>query len=71
MSKLLINGRPLTVFDPTSKAHRSYYATFQKTQSWASCPLRFFIDEGQDNLVSMLQSKLSAYYTQKEFNRND
>lgn len=68
-SVLQTASRPFVVFDPTNKSHRAHYAKFQETRSWAHCPLRFIVDEDQDNLVAMVQHKLAGYYLQKEFGK--
>lgn len=68
-SVLQTASRPFVVFDPASKMHRTHYAKFLETYSWAHCPVRFIVDEDQDNLVAMVQHKLAAYYLQKEFGK--
>ena len=62
-------ARPLVIFNPAEKAHREHYATFLKTKSWGSCPVRFAVDGDaqNNNLAYAMQRKLVAYYMAKEF----
>lgn len=67
MSVLHVNSRPWTVFDPTNKDHRRWYAEFQKYGTWGRCPVRFMVTEDQGDLITMIQRKLIEYYVKKEF----
>ena len=62
--------RPLVVFDAANKEHRQHYATFLKTRSWGTCPVRFEVkgsDASNNNLAFAMQRMLTEYYMAKEF----
>ena len=67
MSILLFNGRPWTVFDAHNRLHRQWFADFQRDRTWGSCPVRFISDDAAGDLLTMIQRRLIAYYTAKEF----
>jgi hypothetical protein len=67
MSQLLFVGRPWTVFDAHNRQHRQWFAEFQRRRSWGQCPVRFIIPDDSGDLLSMIQSRLIEYYTNKEF----
>ena len=67
MSQLELHGRPWVVFDPANKAHRSWYAEFVQNNTWGRVPCRFIVTDDHGNLISMIEKKLVAYYTKKEF----
>lgn len=67
MSVLHIKSRPWTVFDPSNKDHRRWYAEFQKLGTWGRCPVRFMVPEDQGDLITMIQRKLIDFYVKKEF----
>jgi hypothetical protein len=67
MSILLFNGRPWVVFDAHNRQHRQWFADFQRTCSWGHCPVRFISDDAAGDLLTMIQRRLIAYYTAKEF----
>lgn len=61
-------SRPFVAFDPSIREHRKHYDEFIKAGSWGKCPVRFYIaKEETNNLVSAIERKLTAYYTNKEF----
>ena len=63
-------GRPWVVFDATNKDHRRWFADFNRDRSWKDCPVRFVVDDDAGDLLTMIQRKLIAYYTHKEFGKN-
>lgn len=67
MSRLALFGRPYTVFDPTNKDHRRWFAEFNKSLTWAHCPVRFVVDDDHGDLITMIQRNLIQYYVDKEF----
>jgi hypothetical protein len=67
MSKLQFIGRPYVVFDPANKRHRAHYAEFQRSRTWGTCPVRFILAEDQDNVIAMIQGRLTEWYTKREF----
>lgn len=66
MSLITLSTRPLTRFDPTSKTHRQYYAQFLIKRNWGNCPVRFYLEPGYGDIVSMIENKLSWYYLSRE-----
>jgi hypothetical protein len=67
MSQLLFLGRPWAAFDANNKQHRKWFKEFQLTGTWGRCPVRFIISDDQGDLVTMIQRRLIAYYTAREF----
>ena len=67
MSKLAYSGRPWAVFDASNKQHRQWFTEFEQKRTWGKCPVRFIITDDQGDLLTMIQRKLVAYYTSKEF----
>lgn len=67
MSGLLYMGRPWTVFDPTNKDHRRWFAEFQHLGTWGKCPVRFVVADDHGDLVTMIQRSLIQYYVEREF----
>jgi hypothetical protein len=65
MSRLALFGRPWVVFDATNKDPRRWFAEFNKNSSWAHCPVRFVVDDG--DLITMIQRHLIQYYVDREF----
>ena len=70
MSKLQLIGRPWVVFDPKNKDHRRWYSDFNRDCKWGNCPVRFVVDDDCGDLITMIQRRLIAYYTEKEFGGN-
>ena len=62
-------SRPLVMFDPANKEHRTHYSEFLKTKTWGKCPVRFAVegDAANNNLAYAMQRKLVAHYMAKEF----
>ncbi len=69
MSKLALFGRQYVVFDAKNKDHRKWFAHFNETRSWGSCPVRFVIDNDHGDLITMIQRELIKYYVDKEFTK--
>lgn len=67
MSILESAARPFVKFDPTDKKHRRWFSEFVRTRSWASCPIRFTIDEESGNLFEVMHEQLVAFYISREF----
>ena len=71
MSVLHFKARPWTVFDPSNKEHRRWYSQFTKHGTWGRIPVRFVVPDDHGDLVSMIEKKLLAYYSKKEFSLTD
>lgn len=71
MSRLALFGRPYVVFDPSNKDHRRWFADFNKSLTWAHCPVRFVVDDDHGDLITMIQRNLIQYYVDKEFGTED
>ena len=67
MSVLHFKSRPWTVFDPANKDHRTWFAEFNASARWGSCPVRFVVEDDNGDLVTMIQRRLIQYYVNKEF----
>jgi hypothetical protein len=67
MSRLSSVGRQWVSFDPMNENHRRWYADFERTKTWGSCPVRFFVNEDHGDLLSMIRSQLIQYYIKREF----
>ena len=59
--------RPIVMFDAEKEEHRFQAAEFLRTDRWGNCPLRFYLEPGYNNLVDMMENKLTAYYLSREF----
>jgi hypothetical protein len=68
MNKLLLNCRPGTVFDATSKEHRKAYHTFITNSSWGRSPYQFILEPGFEDVPTMCRHRLCEYYVNREFN---
>ena len=71
MSKIQMFGRPWVVFDAKNKDHRRWYSDFNRDLSWKDCPVRFVVDDDAGDLITMIQRKLIAHYTTKEFGKTE
>ena len=69
MSVLHFKARPWTVFDPSNKNHRRWYADFVKRGTWGTCPVRFIVPEDHGDLITMCQRALIKYYVEHEFKK--
>jgi hypothetical protein len=67
MSRLQLFGRPWIVFDPKDQKHRRWFAEFQRTGTWGSCPVRFVVNDDHGDLITMIQRELINHYVSKEF----
>jgi len=67
MSRLQLFGRQWVVFDAQNKDHRKWFANFNKTGAWGSCPVRFVVNDDHGDLVTQIQRELIAHYVGKEF----
>jgi hypothetical protein len=67
MSRLEYYCRPLVAFDPHNKDHRRYFAEFQTSHTWGTCPVRFIVPEDNGDLVTLMQRSLIQYYIDREF----
>ncbi len=59
--------RPLAVFDPANKEHRSLFAQFVKSGRWDHSPVQFVAGEPTQIEVGTMARQLIEYYTNKEF----
>jgi hypothetical protein len=67
MSRLQLFGRQWVVFDAQNKDHRKWFANFNKTGAWGSCPVRFVVNDDHGDLITQIQRELIAHYVGKEF----
>ena len=67
LKSFLLNTRPFTIFDPSSRNHRESYFKFQQTKSWKHSPVQWTIDDDSSDIVHCINKKLVDYYTSKEF----
>jgi hypothetical protein len=67
VSRLQLHGRPFVVFDAKNKEHRRWFANFNRTLSWGTCPVRFVVNDDHGDLITMIQRELIAHYVDKEF----
>jgi len=58
---------PKTVeFNPSNKAHRESVRAFMKRRAWGDAPIRFSHDPSYGSIVEQVQTKLLAWYLEKE-----
>jgi hypothetical protein len=69
MSRLALYGRPYVIFDADNRDHRKWFADFNKSGAWGSCPVRFVVYDDHGDLITMIQRHLIQYYVDKEFTR--
>ena len=69
MSRLALYGRPYVVFDATNREHRQWFANFNKSGAWGTCPVRFVVDDDHGDLITMIQRHLIQFYVDKEFTK--
>jgi hypothetical protein len=69
MSRLAMYSRPYVIFDAANQDHRKWFANFNKSGAWGSCPVRFVIDDDHGDLITMIQRTLIQYYVDKEFGK--
>ena len=67
MSRLALHGRPWVVFDAKNKEHRQWFAEFNKSAKWGTCPVRFVVDDDHGDLITQIQRNLIQFYVDKEF----
>ena len=67
MSRLALYGRPYVIFDATNREHRQWFANFNKSGAWGTCPVRFVVDDDHGDLITMIQRSLIQFYVDKEF----
>jgi len=62
---------PATVeFDPSKKAHRDAVRAFMRRQAWVDSPIRFAYDPAYGSIATQVQTKLLAWYMNKEAGKN-
>ena len=58
---------PKTVkFDPSNKAHRASVRAYMKRRAWSDAPIRFAHDPMYGSVPEQVQTKLLAWYLEKE-----
>lgn len=67
MSRLALHSRPFVVFDPANRDHRKWFAEFNRSTKWGSCPVRFVCPDDHGDVIQMIQRSLIRYYVQREF----
>lgn len=70
MSRLALYGRPYVIFDATNREHRQWFANFNKSGAWGTCPVRFVVDDDHGDLITMIQRSLIQFYVDKEFTKD-
>jgi hypothetical protein len=69
MSQLQLHGRPFVVFNAKDRAHRKWFADFNKTGAWGRCPVRFVVNESHGDLITQIQRELIQHYVDREFGK--
>ena len=69
MSKINQYGRQYEVFDATSKTHRKIFHDVIKYKTWGRAPIRFWIENENNNLISQIADEMVRYYMMKEFGK--
>lgn len=69
-NRLLLHGRPKTIFDPKIRQHREIYAQYLETGAWTHSPLSFVIDDDSLAVTFCIEKKLMDYYLKKEFGKD-
>jgi len=69
MSRLDYIGRPWVAFDASNKQHRKWFAEFNRTRTWGTCPVRFIVPDDYGDVVTLIQQKLITYYVNREFGK--
>lgn len=64
---LLLNSRPVTVFDVTNKDHRKSYYNFLKYSTWGRSSYQFILEPGFEDVPTMCRYQLCEYYVGREF----
>ena len=67
MSRLALYGRPWVVFDAKNRNHRQWFAEFNKSGAWGTCPVRFVVNDDHGDLITQIQRELIQFYVDKEF----
>jgi hypothetical protein len=67
MSILSQANRPWVEFDPTLAQHRKWFVEFQRTASWAKCPVRFMTRGNAGMVHGAITRKLVEYWGSQEF----
>lgn len=68
MSQLSLVHRPTVVFNPAIKEHRNAVGIFQRRGGWGQVPFKFLLEPPYQDVPSMINSKLMAFYLHNEFN---
>ena len=69
MGKIDQYGRQHEVFDATSKTHRKIFHDVIKYKTWGRAPIRFWIENENNNLISQITDEMVRYYMMKEFGK--
>jgi hypothetical protein len=67
MSQLSLVHRPTVVFNPAIKEHRNAVSVFQRRGGWGQVPFKFLLEPPYQDVPSMINSKLMAFYLVSEF----
>ena len=67
MSSLQLHGRTYVVFNASDKEHRKWFAEFNATRKWGTCPVRFVLNDAHGDLITQIQRELIQFYVDKEF----
>ena len=69
MSKIEQYGRQHEVFDATNKKHRKIFHEVLKYRTWGRSPIRFWLENEKNNLISQITEEMVRYYMVKEFGK--
>lgn len=67
MAVLELGSRPWVEFDAFNQDHRKWFAQYQRTNSWAHCPVRFTVREEVSGPHGVMVRQLTEYYSIREF----
>lgn len=67
MSKINQYGRPYVTFDVENKEHRKIFHDIVKHNNFGRAPVRFWLENEQNNLMNQIKVDLVNYYIAKEF----
>lgn len=62
----ILHNNPPVIFDVTSHEHRQMYNNFRTNNTWKGAP-RFVLEEQFMSVPAMIESKMLAYYMEREF----
>lgn len=67
MSKINQYGRPYVTFDVENAEHRKIFHDIVKYNNFGRAPIRFWLENEQNNLMNQIKVDLVNYYITREF----